>query len=293
MTDITPLETLYQQALGTDLPLPPELASRYGSLQFPPHAGRSYVFANFVSTLDGVVALNTPGHTSGGDISGFNAQDKMVMALLRSVADAVIVGAGTMRVEPRHIWTASHIRTPFTAAYRQLRASLGKSGPPLNVIVTASGAVDLHLHIFQSGEVPVLIITTKQGAERLREQPIPPEVQIAAAPAQSSHIISAQAIIAAVNSQRPDGMMLVEGGPNLIGNFFEEHLLDELFLTLAPQVAGRNETTERPGLVSGIQLAPEHAIWGTLVGVKRGESHLFLRYTFPVAGIRQAPFAFV
>lgn len=280
MPNIAPLETLYQATVGANLPLPPELASRYGSLQFPPHTGRPYVFANFVSTLDGVVALNTPGHTSGGDISGFNAQDKMVMALLRSVADAVVVGASTLRVEPRHIWTASHIRTPFTAAYQQLHASLGKSGPPLNVFVTASGAIDLHLRVFQSGEVPVLIVTTSQGAENLHEQPVPLSVQIAVAPEQSNHTISAQAIIAAVNSQRPDGMILVEGGPILMGNFFEEHLLDELFLTLSPQLAGRNETTERPGLISGTLLAPEHALWGTLVGVKRGESHLFLRYSF-------------
>ena len=266
--------------MGPEIPLPPELARHYGSLSFPPHAGRPYVFANFVSTLDGVVALNTPGHLGGGDISGFNAQDKMVMALLRSVADAIVVGAATLRVEPRHIWTALHIRTPFTDAYQQLRASLGKSGPPLNVIVTASGAISLQLRLFQSGEVPVLIVTTAQGAEHLRKQVVPPSVQIAVAPAQANNTISARAIIAAVTDLRPNAMILVEGGPILMGNFFAERLLNELFLTLAPQIAGRDETTERPGLVSGIQLAPEHSVWGTLVSIKRGASHLFLRYTF-------------
>ncbi len=280
MSDVAPLETLYQAAPGPEIPLPSALASRYGSLSFPPHTGRPYVFANFVSTLDGVVALNTPGHLGGGDISGFNAQDKMVMALLRSVADAIIVGAATLRVEPHHIWTASHIRTPFTDAYQQLRASLGKSGPPLNVIVTASGAISLHLRLFQSGEVPVLIVTTAQGAEHLRKQVVPPSVQIAVAPAQANNTISARAIIAAVTDLRPNAMILVEGGPILMGNFFAERLLNELFLTLAPQIAGRDETTERPGLVSGIQLAPEHSVWGTLVSIKRGASHLFLRYTF-------------
>jgi riboflavin biosynthesis pyrimidine reductase len=278
--NVAPLETLYQVTGGIELPLPPELAIRYGSLSFPPHTGRPYILANLAITVDGVVALNTPGYMSGRDISGFNEQDKLVIGLLRSVADAVVVGAGTLRVERNHIWTAAHIRSPFVQAYQQLRASLGKSGPPLNVIVTASGAVDLHLRVFQSGVVPVLIVTTAQGAERLHEQSIPPSVQIAVASEQRHNTISAQAIIAAVNSLRPEGMILVEGGPTLIGNFFEEHLLDELFLTLAPQVAGRNETTERPGLVSGTQLAPEHTIWGKLIGVKRGESQLFLRYTF-------------
>ena len=278
MMDIAPLETLYQVTLGPELPLPSELATYYGSLSFPPHPGKPYVFANFVSTLDGVIALNIPGHMGGGDISGFNKQDKVVMGLLRSIADAIVVGAGTLRVEPRHIWTASHIITPFTAIYQQLRASLGKLEPPLNVIVTASGDVDLHLRVFQSGEVPVLIVTTGKGAERLHQQQVPPGVQIIAASASGK--ITAQAIVEVVNSIRPDGMILLEGGAQLMGNFFEENRLDELFLTFAPQVAGRDETLERPGLVSGILLAPEHARWGTLVSIKRGESHLFLRYTF-------------
>jgi hypothetical protein len=65
-----------------------------------------------------------------------------------------------------------------------------------------------------------------------------------------------------------------------MGNFFEEGLLDELFLTLAPQVAGRDGSTERPGLVDGKQFAPEHPLWGTLVDLRRGGSHLFLRYAF-------------
>ncbi|WP_201360899.1 hypothetical protein [Dictyobacter formicarum] len=62
-----------------------------------------------------------------------------------------------------------------------------------------------------------------------------------------------------------------------------EQLLDELFLTLAPQIAGRDSATARPGLVEGHLFAPEHPLWGTLVSVKRGGSHLFLRYAFPTS----------
>ena len=67
----------------------------------------------------------------------------------------------------------------------------------------------------------------------------------------------------------------------LMGDFFAEQALDELFLTLAPQIAGRDGQAERPGLVMGKQFAPEHPLWGTLVSVKRAGSHLFLRYAFP------------
>jgi riboflavin biosynthesis pyrimidine reductase len=75
-------------------------------------------------------------------------------------------------------------------------------------------------------------------------------------------------------------VVLVEGGPHLMGDFFAEGLLDELFLTLAPQVAGRDGHSERPGFVSGKTFAPDKPLWGTLVSAKRGGSHLFLRYSF-------------
>lgn len=68
-----------------------------------------------------------------------------------------------------------------------------------------------------------------------------------------------------------------------MGTFFAEQCLDELFLTLAPQVAGRDGSAERPGLVAGPRFAPEQPLWGTLAGVKPAGSHLFLRYAFESA----------
>ncbi len=275
---LTSLESLYEVERGSDLPLPSELATLYGRLQFPLHPGRPYIIGNFVTTLDGVVTLNVPGQSGGGPISGFNQQDHLVMGVLRAVADAVIVGAGTLRAVPHHRWTAAYIYPAFAEAYQRLRTSLGKPEPPLNVIVTARGEVNLTLPVFQSGDVPVLIVATTQGEQRLRAQGVPLSVQIAGM--QSAGALSAQAIVQAVCEARQCQVLLVEGGPQLLGDFFAEQLLDELFLTLAPQVAGRDTSTERPGLVTGQRFAPEHPLWGTLVSVKRGGSHLFLRYAF-------------
>ncbi len=228
------------------------------------------------AALDGVVTLNEPGHAGGGDISGFNRHDQVVMGLLRAMADAVIVGAGTLRSIPQHRWTAQYIYPPLADVYQQLRTRLGKKASPLNIIVTARGEVDLDLPVFQSGEVPVLLVTTAQGAERIRAQRLPPGVEVSALPSAGS--LSARAILQAVNRVRQCEVILVEGGPQLMGDFFAERLLDELFLTLAPQIAGRDGQVERPGLVTGQRFAPEHPLWGTLVSVKRGGSHLFLRY---------------
>src|SRR6266704_2812910 len=132
MNALTPLESLYDVERGNDLPLPPPLATLFGRLQFPPHPGRPYVLGNFVTTLDGVVALNVYDQSGGGAISGFNQHDHMVMGLLRAVADAVIVGAGTLRSVSKHRWTAQYIYPPLAGMYQQLRTSLGKPTPPLN-----------------------------------------------------------------------------------------------------------------------------------------------------------------
>src|SRR5579859_4737298 len=163
MNHLTPLETLFEADGESALALPPDLATLYGRFHLPARPSRPYVIGNFVTTLDGVVTLNEPGHESGGDISGWNRHDQLVMGLLRAVADAVIVGAGTLRASPRHCWMAQYIYPPQANAYQQLRTSLGKAVPPLNVIVTARGEIDLNLPVFQSGEVPVLLVTTMQG----------------------------------------------------------------------------------------------------------------------------------
>ena len=200
------------------------------------------------------------------------------MGLLRAVSDAVIVGAGTLRSVPNHHWTAEHIYPPLEDAYQQLRTSMGKTAPPLNVIVTTHGAVDLNLPVFQSGKVPVLILTNTQGEERIRAHNLQPFVQLSAI--QNDGPLSAQAILHEVNRIRQCEVILVEGGPQLMGDFFAGQALDELFLTLAPQIAGRDGKVERPGLIMGKRFAPENPLWGTLVSIKRGESHLFLRYAF-------------
>ena len=272
------LESLFDLECGPRLPLPPELAAFYGRLAFQLHTSRTHVIGNFVTTLDGVVSLNEPGHVSGGDISGWSRHDQVVMGLLRAMADAVIVGAGTLRSVPQHRWTAQYIYPPLSGVYQQLRTSLGKQASPLNVIVTAHGEVNLDLPVFQSGEVPVLLGTTIQGAERIRAQHLPPGVEVSAVPSTGS--LSARAILQEVNRVRQCEVILVEGGPQLMGDFLAERILDELFLTLAPQIAGRDGQVERPGLVTGKRFAPEHPLWGTLVSVKRGGSHLFLRYAF-------------
>jgi riboflavin biosynthesis pyrimidine reductase len=248
-------------------------------LRIPSKRGHPHVFSNFVTTLDGVVSLNSPGHASGGDISGFSAQDRMVMGLLRAIADVVIIGTGTLGADSRHVWTADAIFPELADEYRRLRKDLKKSETPLNVVVSGSGSVDLHLPIFASGKVNTLILTTTAGERCLRREAASDSVEIRAI-GTSRRAIPARAILDEVCRMRSNRLILVEGGSRLLGDFYAEHLIDEQFLTIAPQVAGREGGNRRPGLVTGKTFAPGDARWGTLTDLRLGGSHLFLRYSF-------------
>jgi riboflavin biosynthesis pyrimidine reductase len=255
------------------------LTRLYGGFRLPPTGPLPYIFSNFVSTLDGVVSLRTRGHANGGDISGFNAQDRMVMGLLRAVADVVIVGSGTLAADSQHAWTPEAICPELAPEYGRLRQALGRSSPPINVIVSGSGALNLRLPVFSSGRVQVTIITTTAGAKRLAKQRIPDNVEIRAI-GRSGREIAASTICDDICGIRGVKRVLVEGGPRLLADFFKQRLVSEQFLTLAPQIAGRVAGDGRPGMVMGKVFAPRHPLWGKLIDVRQGASHLFLRYSF-------------
>jgi riboflavin biosynthesis pyrimidine reductase len=282
LTKLTPLESLYDGSGGEELPLGAEFARLYGRLAFPRPRRRPYVIANFVQSLDGVAALGIPG-TSGGQISGHNEHDRMVMGLLRAIAGAVVVGAGTARSVPKHLWISGYIYPALEDSYADLRRKLGLEDLPLNVIVTAKGEIDASQRVFQ-GEVPVLVLTTEAGARRLSQEGSVEPSRVH--PVAENRKVSARAVLEALRQAADPEIILVEGGPHLMADFFAEGLVDELFLTQSPLVAGRN-ATERPGFVAGREFAPDMPLWGNVVSAKRAVSHLFLRFSFAHQEIRE------
>ena len=143
----------------------------------------------------------------------------------------------------------------------------------------ASRSIDLRLPVFASAEVRALVITTAAGAKRLRKQSPAHPVEVRAIRGGGS-TIAASAILDEVARASTAKRILVEGGPRLLGDFYAARLVDEQFLTLAPQIAGRDAGDRRLSLVMGKAFAPRDPLWGTLVDVRRGNSHLFLRYSF-------------
>lgn len=273
---LPPLETCFDASPGDDIPLPNELASVYGALRLPAHPERPHVISNFVTTLDGVTSWNEPGQSGGGEISGFNAHDRLVMGLLRAVSDAVVVGAGTLRSVPRHVWTAEHVYPDLAEVFRRVRASLGKAPALLNVVVTSLGRIDLNWPVFTS-EAPSLVVSAPAGEARLREHGADDRVRLAIGRSGTELTVSAGDVLDAIGLGA-GAVVLVEGGAHLLSDFLAEQRLDELFLTLAPQIAGREAGVFRPSLAEGKRFAPAAPLWGTLASLKRNESHLFLRY---------------
>ncbi len=279
MTTLPPLVTLFEETAGSPIPLPDELARLYGVLRMPAPEGRPHVMGNFVTTLDGVVSLGVKGHETGADISGFHKQDRAVMGLLRALADVVFVGVATIAAEPTHLLTAQDIYPPLSDAYGAVRVALGKPPFPSSVIVTSHGDVDPRWRLFHQNDVPVHIVATTSAAGAIATLGLPVKVQVHDVGHDGT--VGAEEIFRAIGWSRAPGIVLCEGGPHLMGTLFAAGALDDMFLTLSPQVAGRSsDGPPRPGFIAGQTFAPEQPLWGTLVSLRRGQSHLFLRYAF-------------
>jgi riboflavin biosynthesis pyrimidine reductase len=228
------------------------------------------VYANFVSSIDGIVALERGAAPSGGIISGRNEADRFVMGVLRAFADAVVVGAGTVRAEGgRALWTPDYIFPAGAKAFAALRKALRRQETPRLVVITARGELDPSERALQVG---ALVLTTERSAERLRKV-LPKATEVRAI----SHgdRIEVEEIFDVLQA---DGYhtILTEGGPELFGELVANDRVDELFLTISPVLAGQ-KSDESFGLIHGVDFGrvPRRS---RLLSVRRHESHLFLRY---------------
>ena len=281
-----PLELLWSAAEGPISeaetrggPLPPQLAQRFeGGLSIKLQPDRPTIVGNFVSSLDGVVALGqSEANSGGGEISGFSDADRCMMALLRCLADVVVVGAGTLRVGRRHVWNAAHLQPALADAFAAWRSELRLAPQPTTIVVTASGDLDAKHSGLNAPDVPVIVVTTQAGADRLAALSFSPNVRIEALGEGSR--VPAGALLEVIRDTGAR-LALCEGGPHLFGEILRARLVDELFLTVAPQVIGRDATDHRLGFVEGTSFGGGHGRWATLSSIRRAGDDLFLRYRF-------------
>jgi riboflavin biosynthesis pyrimidine reductase len=263
--------------------LPHELSELYdGDLRFRASpAARPYVLSNFVSTLDGVASYAIKGKSGGATISGSDPGDRFIMGLLRASVDAVMVGAGTLRdVSAESLWTPEYVYPDAKRFYAEYRVNaLHKPEYPLLVIVSGSGQLELERAVFRTPAMRTVIITTTAGRDELtrRGGATMGSVEIRALDS-SSGSIAPLAILQLLQSQFGIKTLLHEGGPTLFGQFMAADAVDELFLTLSPQIAGRKGDAIRPAVVQGVEFVPNSAPWFEMASVKERAAYLYLRY---------------
>lgn len=260
-----------------------ELRELYdGGLQLRSSAGaRPYVIANFVSTLDGVASYETKGKSGGSTISGSDPADRFIMGLLRASADAVMVGAGTLNdLSAKGLWTPEYVYPAAKRLYAEYRVNaLHRPEYPLLVIVSGSGQLELDRAIFRTPPMRAVVITTSAGSDELTRRGAATlgSVEVHALNS-SSGSIAPQAILQLLQSQFGIKTLLHEGGPTLFGQFLAADAVDELFLTLSPQIAGRSGDVARLAIVQGVEFVPDSAPRFQMVSVKENAAYLYLRY---------------
>ena len=219
------------------------LASAYAF----PTEGPRWTRANMVASLDGRAAIS-------GRSRGLSSRaDQRLLALLRDLADVVLVGAGTVRAE-------GYPNLPAASARRR---RWGFSAPPPLAVVTGGG-LDPDLPIFAPGAAALpLVLTTEDGAAQL---PSLPATVITAGRSRLD-------LAAGLDALAARGLRRVhcEGGPALLAQLVAADLLDELCLTTAPLLVGGSG----PSLSGPDELDP--AAW-TLRGLARSQDHVFTRY---------------
>ena len=279
-----PLITLYEREHVPSNTLPSTLATLYGggfALSMLEQQDRPYVIANFVETIDGVVSYNAPGQTGGSVISGDNKQDQMVMGLLRAYADVVIIGTSSLREDANHLHIPATIAPDYANDYAELRTRLGKQEKlPMTVVMTASGDVSFEDKTFCTPDLRTVIATTQKGYDALAQKTLPQGVDVhVIGTHDSSSGVAPADVLALLAREYGVRIALYEGGPNLLSSFLKAQVVDELFVTVAPHLAGHSQNTHRFSLVEGYAFQPDQ-MWSTLLSVKLAGSHLLLRYKF-------------
>jgi riboflavin biosynthesis pyrimidine reductase len=220
---------------------------------------RPRVILNMISTVDGRASLDG----RSGPIADASS-DRELFHALRTPVDAVMAGAGTMRVE-------RYGRIIRDQSPRRLRAQRGLAEEPLACIVSASLALPPDLPLLEEPQANVVVLTPSD----------------ATLPDSAAHVEYVRAVhggeldlpaaLAQLRRRYGVELLLCEGGPHLNSQLLGLGLVDELFLSLSPKFAGGDPPdAEALRIVAGEEF--EIPLELELLGVLQHESNLFLRY---------------
>jgi len=219
------------------------------------NGARPWVRANMVASADGAASVDGRSGGLSGDA------DRRVFGLLRSLADVILVGAGTARAE--------HYR-PAQRAATEASLRAGRPATPPIAVISGRLALDPEMELLAAAppDARTIVITTEQAPEAQRAA-VARHADVIVAGTDGVDLKSALASLATRGHQR----ILTEGGPHLLGDLAAGGLLDELCLTASPLLAGPG-----PGrIVAGAGPVPG-GIPVTLEHVLEDGGYLLCRY---------------
>jgi riboflavin-specific deaminase-like protein len=211
---------------------------------------RPFLYLNMVASADGRASIEGRTAPLGSEA------DTLLLTELRAIADAVLIGTGTIRAE-------GYGRLVRNAERVARREAAGLPPTPTAVLISRSFDIPWGAPLFQAADQPVIVYTGDGGA--------PPQI---VAPLEIVRLEdpTPQAAMADLRS-RGVRSLLCEGGPTLNSGLLEAGVVDALFLTLSPQLAGE---TGAPRIVEGQGLPEPVAL--TLEWVLRHEEEIYLCY---------------
>jgi len=223
-----------------------------------PHAGRPWLLLNMITSVDGSTHISG---TSGG-LGG--PADQKVLSTLRSVADVILVGSGTVHAEN---YRAPQV--PGDEAGRR-RVERGQSPLPRLAVVSGSGKLNPEIPMFDKNEtrsMRPLIYTSENGERKLLEN-FEDKAEIVTLDAD---LVDLSCVLKDLFG-RGAQVVLAEGGPSLNHQLIEAQLVDELCLTISPLLVGG----ESSGIVNGPLLSNPNEF--QLHGLATRDEFLFCQY---------------
>jgi riboflavin-specific deaminase-like protein len=217
---------------------------------------RPYLILNFATTLDGRAAINGRSGPIG------SSTDTEMLQRLRTRVDAVMIGAGTMRAE-------RYGRIVPDQQLRAYRERTGLAHDPLAVIISNRLELPWDAGLFTNGGGRVVIFTASEEE--------PPETATPVTVIRHPDGVDLDRALEWLRKERGICSVLCEGGPTLHGRLREGGLADELFLTIAPKIAGG----EGPRVLEGALPDVDNV---ELAWLLESESELFTRYRGMTAG---------
>jgi riboflavin-specific deaminase-like protein len=214
------------------------------------HSERPYAVTNFAVTVDGQATIAGRSGPIGSDA------DTAMLAGLRTRVDAVMIGAGTMRAE-------RYGRMVGDPEKRSRREREGLAHDPLAVIVSDSLELPWDAELFACGQGRVVIFTSSD------QEPPPTATSLRVVRHQGR--VDLVAAMRHLRTERGVRALLCEGGPHLHAELLAAGLVDELFVTVAPKLAG----DAGPGMIEGL---PERVRELELAWLLEAGGELFARY---------------